>query len=177
LWAQTADLLQQTGLKAGRDYRPVVVGLDPRDTAEMAEEFIVRDTPPDMRDAVKVLRPRPEELQEMTRKLGYGFVYDAELETFAHPAVRYVLAKSGKVTAVLPAFGTSKSDLRAAIMGARLGTGATATRLILLCYGFNPATGRYSLAIWRVLTALALLTVLIMGAGLALAHWRERRRA
>lgn len=175
--AQTAELLEQTGLTAGRDYRPIVVGLDPRDSAEMAEGFIARGAPPAMRDAVKILRPGRERLQEISETLGYGHVYDAERDSFAHPAARYVLSKSGKVAEVLPAFGTEAADLRRAIMGARLGTGAAATRLILLCYGFDPVTGQYSLAIWRVLTVLGLAAAVLLGAGLGIAIWRERRRA
>lgn len=174
---QTADLLARTGLEAGRDYALTVVGLDPRDSARMAADFIARDAPPDMRDAITLLRPDAARLAEMTQALGYGLAYDAERDSFAHPAARYVLEPGGRVSAVLPAFGTDEGDLRRAIVGARLGTGAAATRLILLCYGFDPVTGRYSLAIWCVLTVLGLGTAALIGAGLALAHWRERRRA
>lgn len=174
--AQTADLLSETGLVAGRDYDLVVVGLDPRDTAAMGRDFVARQTPADMRGAVTLLRPDAARLKQMTGALGYGYVFDAELGQFAHPAARYVLARDGTVSAVLPAFGASGDGLRTAILGARFGTGSAATRLILLCYGFDPVTGRYSLAIWRVLSVLGAITVLVIGAGLGIALARERRR-
>ncbi len=173
---QTADLLAETGLAAGQDYRLVVVGMDPRDSADMAVAFISRETPADLRAAVTIVRPDAAQLKRMTDALGYGYVRDEDEDRFAHPAARYILAADGKVTAVLPAFGNSVADLRAALVGARFGTGAAATRLILLCYGLDPVTGRYSLAIWRVLTGLSVLTMIVVGAGLGIAFWRERRR-
>lgn len=173
---QSVEVLDRTGLVAGRDYRLVIVGLDPRDDAAMAEAFIARQSPSAMRDAITLLRPAPDRLDRMTRALGYGYVRDDERDSFAHPAARYVIARDGSVAGVFAAFDTSDEALRDAIAGARLGTGAVATRLILLCYGFDPVTGRYSLAIWRVLTALGIVTVVIVGAALGFAHWRERRR-
>lgn len=174
--AQTADQLAQTGLVAGRDYRLAVVGLDPRDSAATAEQFIARQTPAPMRAGITLLQPADAQLAAMTRALGYGYAYDPEPGSFAHPAARYVLAADGIVSAVVPAFGASPQALRARLVGARFGTGAAATSLILLCYGFDPVTGRYSLAIWRVLTAACLATVLILGGALAIAFRRERRQ-
>ena len=173
--AQTADQLAETGLVAGQDYRLAVVGMDPRDSAATAEEFISRQTPAHLRAAITLLQPGDEELAEMTRALGYGYVFDPELGRFAHPAARYVLAADGAVSAVIPAFDASPDALRTALLGARFGTGAAATSLILLCYGFDPVTGRYSLAIWRVLTAACLVTVLMLGGALAVAFRRERK--
>lgn len=175
--AHTADLLKRTGLSPGRDYRLVVAGLDPRDSAAMGEDFITRQAPPAMRSAIALRRPDDARLAKMTQTLGYGYVHDDALDTFAHPAARYVIAPDGAVTAALPAFGASEARLRDAIFGARIGAKGVATQLVLLCYGFDPATGQYSLALWRVLTALGLLTVLGIAALVGAALWRERRRA
>jgi len=174
---QTAELLGETGLVAGEDYRLVIVGLDPRDSAEDAKDYVERQASPEMLPAITLLQPDEERLAQMTEALGYGYVFDEEFDAFAHPAAPYVLAADGSVSGVLPAFAASAAKLRETIIGARLGTGATATRLILLCYGFDPVTGRYSLAIWRVLTVLSLFTLALLAGALATAFWRERRRA
>ncbi|WCR11049.1 hypothetical protein JHW45_01135 [Paracoccus stylophorae] len=175
--AQTAGLLAETGLAPAEDYTLIVVGLDPRDDAAMAQDFVARQTPAPLRSAIRVMQPDRPALKRMTAALGYGFVFDAETGQFAHPAARFVLTKDGRVSAVLPAFDAAPEDLRGAILGARHGTGAIATRLILLCYGFDPVTGRYSLVIWRLLTVLSALTLLILGAWLGIAIWRERGTA
>jgi len=174
---QTAAALAQTGLTPGRDYRLVVVGLDPRDSAGSAEAFLEAQADPPLRAAATLLRPGQAELAAMTAALGYGYAHDAKEDRFAHPAARYVIAPDGRVRGVLPAFGSSDADLRAAILGAGLGTGTVVTRLILFCYGLDPETGRWSLQIRRVLMALALLTVAVLGLALTTAFLRERRRA
>ncbi|PVA08898.1 hypothetical protein DC366_16495 [Pelagivirga sediminicola] len=173
--AQTAGLLAEVGLAPGEDYALIVVGLDPRDDSATAQDFIARQTPTGMRPAIRVMQPDGPALERMTAALGYGYAHDAETGQFAHPAARFVLRADGGVSAVLPAFDAAPDALRRAILGARFGTGAIATQLIVLCYGFDPVTGRYSLAIWRVLSLLSGLTLLILGAGLGLAFWRERR--
>ena len=174
---ETLGVMDETGLKAGKDYRLVVVRLDPRDSAAMGEAFLARQSPPEMRPAITLLTPDAAALGRMTRALGYGYVFDADHDNFAHPAARYVLNRDGRVTAVRPAFDTDPAAMRAALVGARFGTGGAATQLILLCYGFDPVTGRYSLAIWRVLVTLSTITMLILACAIGVALIRERRRA
>lgn len=172
---QTAAELTETGLTPGRDYRLVVVGLDPSDSAASAEAFLATQTDPPLRAAATLLSPDAASLGAMTAALGYGYAHDAGNDRFAHPAARYVIAADGRVRTVLPAFAASEAELRAAIVGAALGTGSLATRLILFCYGLDAETGRYSLQIRRVLMGLSLLTVAGLATGLGLAFLRERR--
>ncbi|MRX49918.1 hypothetical protein GI374_05530 [Paracoccus sp. S-4012] len=172
---QTAAVLAQTGLTPGRDFRLVVVGLDPRDSAASAEAFLAAQTDPPLRAAATLLSPNGARLAAMTAALGYGYAWDAVNDRFAHPAAHYVIAADGRVRNVLPAFAASEADLRAAILGAGLGTGPVATRLILFCYDLDPETGRYSLQIRRILMGLGLLTVASLLAGMTLAFRRERR--
>ncbi len=46
--------------------------------------------------------------------------------------------------------------------------------VLLLCFHYDPTTGRYSLAILRVLKLAGVLTVLVIGATIALLQSRPR---
>lgn len=172
--AQTAATLEDSGLAPGEDYTLVLVSLDPFDDAQSAADFVAAQIPPALLPATLLLRPDAPELQRITEALGYGYAFDAEADRFAHPAARFVLAADGRLSQVIPAFAATAAEMRAAIVGARPATGVI-ERLALLCYGFDPVTGRYSLAIGRVLTGGGVLTALLLGGGLALAFWREKR--
>jgi protein SCO1 len=60
----------------------------------------------------------------------------------------------------------------------RASTGSIAARalpVLLLCFHFDPTTGRYTLAVLKLLKLGAGLTVLVIGGTLFLAFRRERR--
>ena len=54
--------------------------------------------------------------------------------------------------------------------------GGLRDRLALLCYGFDAASGRYSLAIRRILTALTLAFAVLVGGTIAALLIREKRK-
>ncbi|EKE44605.1 hypothetical protein OCGS_1443 [Oceaniovalibus guishaninsula JLT2003] len=175
LVAQTADSLAGTGLAAGRDYRLIVVGLDPRDNAAARDAFL-GGTLGDRRAAALVPDLGPDRLAELTDAMGFGYVYDAEYDRFAHPVTSFVLTPEGRVSRVFPALHPAPDDMRRALIEAGQGTvGGLAERLVLTCYGFDPLTGRYNLAIERILTIFGVTFALGLGSALAIAHLRERR--
>ncbi|WP_299843612.1 hypothetical protein [uncultured Jannaschia sp.] len=176
LVAQIAASLAGTGLDAGADYRLVVVGIDPRDDAAARDAFL-GGTLGAAREAAVAPLLSSEDLTRLTRALGFSYAFDAERERFAHPVASYVLTPAGRVSRLFPGLFTDPADMRRALVQAGRGTvGGLAERLALTCYGFDPLTGRYSLAIERVLTIVSLLFAAAFGGALALAHWRERRR-
>lgn len=174
--AQTAAELLDSGLAPGRDFELVAIGIDPRDPAEAAERMAAAQLPPVIAAATRLMRPDARELARMTQALGYGFAFDEENDRFAHPAARYVLTREGAVTRVLPAFRAEPGDLRLALVEAGAGrSGSLGDRLALLCYGFDAASGRYSLAISRILMVLMFGFGLVLAGFIALLLRRERK--
>ncbi len=175
--AQTGATLMASGLTPGKDFAIAVIGIDPRDPPEAAERMVAAQLPDELVAATRILTPDPERLAEITDALGYRYTFDAENDRFAHPAARYVLTARGTVTRVLPAFRAEPDDLRLALVEAGRGqSGSFGDRLALLCYGFDAATGRYSLAITRMLTVLSLGFALLLGGAILALLIRERRR-
>lgn len=135
--ALTGAALKRTGMKPG-SYALVVIGLDPKDDAASARAVLAR-TP-----GATVLSG--DAVAAAARRLGYGYVYDATSDQFAHDASLYVFGANGKLTTVLPELGVTPAALMAALAGRPEPEGMVA-RVARVCYGFAAAHGRYGGAI------------------------------
>jgi protein SCO1/2 len=72
----------------------------------------------------------------------------------------------------------SPRDLRLALVDASAGKVGTATdQVLLMCYMYDPTTGKYGLAIVTILRAAGIATVGIMAGGILWMLRRERRAA
>lgn len=160
--------LAKTGLKPGKDFRMLVIGLDARDGPDTAQRM-QRDQMGRgaLAAASTFLLADDTVVPQITRALGYRYVYDPTIDQYAHPAVVFVLAADGRVTRTLAALGLDPADLRLALVEAGQGKiGTFGDYLHLLCYGFDPAKGIYTVRILKVLTAAAVVTVLALGGGI-----------
>ncbi len=177
--AMTTAALDATGLTPGRDFRLIVIGLDPKDSAADAQRFKAAQMSdaPGIAAATTMLRADPPTIDQLTHAAGYRFVYDAANDQFAHPNVVFALTANGRVARVLSGLGLNGSDLRLALVDAGEGRiGSFADHVRLLCYGFDPVQGIYTARIMAWLQAAGVLTVLILVAGVAAMHRRTRRR-
>ena len=170
----TAGALRDTELAPGRDYRLAVFGLDGRDEAGDARRFGERIASlPGVGRATTVLLGEDATIKKVTRALGYGYVYDAANDQFAHDAAVYVFARDGELTAVLPQMGLSPAALRTALAGTPPAREGFADRIARLCYGFAAAHGRFARPVLIALQALSAL-LLVVGAVLILRSRRTR---
>jgi protein SCO1 len=176
--ALAATSLERSGLKAGKDYRLMVIGLDPRKGPAQAKAMkaaqIGENGP--LAQATTLLSADDVTLHQVTTALGYRSVYDAENDQFAHPAVVFVLAADGRVARALSALGINADDLRLALIEASEGRiGSTADKIRLLCYGFDPAAGVYTPAVHRLLAFGWLLTAVGLASGIGMIAVKGRR--
>jgi protein SCO1 len=134
-----ADAIKTTPLQAGRDYEPIVISLDPRETVEEASRrqatlldlahtrqwpYLVGDVAP------------------LANVLGFHYTYDARTDQYAHPAVVFVLTPDGRVSSELR--GVVFPFLGDAIARAARGELAPPdAEGILRCFHFDPALARY----------------------------------
>ncbi|MFO1039649.1 MAG: hypothetical protein U1E45_22625 [Geminicoccaceae bacterium] len=171
-----AAALEATGLTAARDYRAVVLGIDPKDgpaAAAAAKASELRDFP-GIRDDIRFFTADQATVDRVTATLGYRYAYDEEHDQFAHPAALFILAADGSVARVLAVLTLVPSDLRLALVEAGKGhVGTLADRIRLLCYAYDPVQGLYTSTITQTLQALAALTLV----GLAAFVVTLRRRA
>lgn len=172
--------LSRSGLRTGQ-YSLVAVSIDPAETsadaASAKRDDIARYPLPGAQKAWHYLTGAGPALQQVAEAVGFRDRYDPRLKQFLHPAGLVFLTARGQVSGYLMGVGYSPGDLALGVT--RAGGGGiekAAAPVLLLCFHFDPNTGRYTLAIAKVLQLAGLLTVLTVGGMIALALRHERSR-
>lgn len=160
-----SNALADTGLRAGIDFRLIVVGLDPKDTATQAlamKNAQVSDKA-GLPEQSLFLRAAAKDVGLLTDVFGVHAVYDREHDQFAHPAAAFVVTPEGRISRALSALAVDAASLRLALVEAGQGhVGRWTDQIHLLCYGFDPASGTYTLAARRILLAATATSVMVL---------------
>lgn len=166
-----AARLRETGLD--RQVSVVALGIDPKEAPADAAVSAARLT--GLADAHAVVGAAPQ-VAALTGALGYRYAWDPRLGQYAHLAAVAVLTPRGKLSSWLYGLQPPAPVLRAAVRAAAHGgLGALQDRLVLLCYHYDPQTGRYDSLVSHALKVGAAAAVLALAAFIALSLRRERR--
>jgi protein SCO1/2 len=179
---ELADLfkaLGQTKLQAGRDYDLFAISIDPRDGSRDAMEaraaYLRRFPLPGAEEGWHFLTGDPEALYAVEHAVGFTARYEPALGQYIHPAGVVLLTPKRRVSSYLLGIGYDGGELRQRLRDAGEGKIApTGNPILLLCFHFDPASGRYSLDVYNTLKVAALLTVVGLGGTLFLAFRRGR---
>lgn len=173
-----AAALQESGLRAGGDYVLLVVGIDPHDgvaDAEAMKKTRIGDAA--IAGASHFLVGDAATEAAATAALGYHYVYDPDIDQYAHPAAAFVLRPDGGLQQSFAGFDIQPEPLKTALQAAATGSGGGIVEQIrILCYALTPAVGIYSDQITLALQAGGALTIVGLGAAGALAFRRRGRR-
>lgn len=166
-----AEALDRAGLVPGRDYRAAFVDIDARESPARLAAGGER-VPATQRPAWRFLGGSEPGARAVAERVGFRYRYEKDRDAFAHPAGFVVVTPEGRISRYFFGVRFDAAELRAAVDAARGGTfAAIAQPLRLLCYHFDPATGRYSFAILQ-----ALRVAIAACASALLAAWLVRRR-
>jgi protein SCO1/2 len=158
-------------------YRLIVVGLDPKDRPKDARKMRDAQLEKEIARRAEFVFTDADTLRSLTGALGYRAVYDAASDQYAHPDAAFILAAGGTVSRILSGLGLNGGDLRLALVEAGQGKiGNLTDRVHLLCYGFDPASGTYNLAVSRLLGATGLASMLALGGIIGFLTFSGRRR-
>jgi protein SCO1/2 len=173
--------LARSGLDGAKDYSLLAVSIDPHESAADARQARKEDLAGlDAAAAAHAaqdtqnwhyLTGDPAAIAALTDTVGFVSRYDAATEQFVHPPGLVVLTPNGKVSGYLLGVGFRPEAVRDALRQADRGVITRAfAPLALLCFSYDAHTGRYTLAIMKVLRLGAILTVLVTAGVLLLAH-------
>lgn len=170
--------LAASGLVPGRDYTLLDVSIDPAETPAQAAASLAEDMQGKPAFAAwHFLTGDAGAITALREGVGFHSRYDDALQQFLHPAGLVFVTPSGTVSGYLLGVGYTPSDLRAGVSRARDGAYAAASPILLLCLHFDPTTGRYSLEVMKLMRLAAIITVLVLGTAMILAHRRGGRPA
>jgi protein SCO1/2 len=161
------------------DFAVVVVSVDPRekpaDAKRAKAEYLAEASRP-LPAAWHFLTGTAPEIARIAAQVGFRAVYDPDIDQYAHPAGVVVATPDGAVARYFPGIDYDPAELGHALRQAAANRiAAPAAPFLLLCYGYDPSTGKYNFLIGRVLQLAGSATALALGFGIYLLQRRERR--
>ncbi|HET7212889.1 MAG TPA: SCO family protein [Terriglobia bacterium] len=111
----------------------------------------------------------------LAKAVGFRYKYDPKIDQFSHATAIFVLTPQGKVARYFFGIRYPAGPVRLALVEASQGKiGSPVDAILLFCSHYDPATGKYSLIISRVLFIGGLVTIILLG-GLLLIMFRSGR--
>jgi protein SCO1/2 len=153
--------LKVTPLEIGRDFQIVTFSFDPKDTPALAkakkQNYLQELGRENAGQGWHFLTASQDVITSLTDALGFRYVWDPKLQQYAHAAAIVVATPDGKIARYFYGIDYPPRDLRLGLVEASQGkVGNVVDQVLLLCYKYDPMTGRYG---WMILT-----TVRIAGA-------------
>lgn len=150
---QTAQDLK---FDAGNEYEIVVVSFDARERPALAaakkQIYVQRYGRAGAENGWHFLTGDETSIARLADSVGYRFAYDQATRQFAHPSAIMALTPNGKVSRYFPGIEYPAREVRLALIEASQNrVGSLADKIFLLCFHYNPATGKYGLLILRVM--------------------------
>jgi protein SCO1/2 len=176
------ESLRQIDYDAGKQFTVIVVSIDPREQPELAaakkQAHVDAYGRPGTADGWHFLTGDEESISRVADSVGFRFLYDPRQDQFAHASGIMVLTPEGKVSRYFYGLDYPSRDLRFGLEDASSGRiGSPVSQpLRLLCYAYDPVTGRYRLLTIRLVQGGAIVTIVAIGTVLGVLWRRERRK-
>jgi protein SCO1 len=170
--------LRTLDFEPGRDYEVVVVSIDPREGPRLAGQkkatYVDHFGRPGTAAGWHFLTGRDESIRALADAVGFRYKYDPNIDQFAHVAVFEILTPSGVVSKYFYGIEFAPRDVKFALIqssGNKLGT--VADQVLLLCYHYDPASGKYGANIINAVRAGGVLLMAAFGTFLFVSLRRE----
>ena len=145
---------QDLKFEVGKEYQIIVVSIDPHEEPALAaakkQIYTQRYGRPGAANGWHFLTGDEASIRSVANSVGFRFVYDPKTRQFAHPSVITVLTPTGKVSRYFAGIEYPPKELRLALIEASNNhIGSLTEQLFLLCFHYDPASGKYGLAYQR----------------------------
>jgi protein SCO1 len=167
-------------LKVGRDFDVVTVSFDPRDTPAEATQkrdlYLRRYSRAGAEKGWHFLVGDATVIAELTKAVGFRYAWDPKIQQYAHLSGIMIATPDGRLSRYFYGIEYAPKELRLALVESSQGKlGNLVDQVMLYCYHYDPATGKYGAMVMNMLRLGGGLTLLIVGGLLALAWRRELR--
>ena len=169
--------LDVVSFDVGKEFDVVTVSFDPKETPELArskkETYIQWYKRPGAADGWHFLTGDKESIDKLTAAVGFHYKFDQSTDQFIHASGIMIATPQGKLSRYFYGIEYAPKDLRLGLIEASNNEiGNPVDRLLLYCYHYDPAAGKYGAAVMNILRAAGLFTV----AGVVAMWWLLRRR-
>ncbi len=162
------NTLKQVSLDAGTQFNVLVVSIDPHDTPVEADakQLLYASLYGRHGSAAgwHFLTGKDPQIHALAQSVGFRYAYDAASGQYAHPSAVMILTPDGRVSRYFYGISYPPRDVRLGLVEASSNQiGSPVDEVLLYCYHYDPATGKYGIVISNVLRAAGLLTILVLG--------------
>lgn len=152
----------------GKEFEVVTISFDPRETATLAaakKKIYVDYLPAKMRSDASsgwhFLTGDRESIEKITDAVGFRYHYDESTRQFAHASGIMLATPQGKLSRYFYGIDYPARDLRLGLIeSAHNKIGSPVDQLLLYCYHYDPATGRYGAVVMNIMRIAGIITLI-----------------
>jgi protein SCO1/2 len=156
--------------KIGKEFDVVTVSFDPREPPSLAaakkKTYIGYLPHADQEGANQgwhFLTGDQSSIKQLTDAAGFRFHFDETTNQFAHASAIMVTTPTGKLSHYFYGIEYSARDLRLGLIeSAANKIGSPVDQLILYCYHYDPATGKYGAVVMNIVRLAGAVTVIVI---------------
>jgi protein SCO1 len=164
----------------GKQFNVITVSFDPKEKPPLAavkkQSYLEEYGREGAEAGWHFLTGDKESIDALAQAVGFTYEYDAKKKLYNHASGIMVLSPSGVVTRYFFGLDYPPQTLRLTLVDASDNkVGAPADKaLMLLCFMYDPAQGKYTPSVLKLLRLAAAVTVVLIG-GVFFALWRKSR--
>jgi protein SCO1/2 len=157
--------LKPVVFSAGKEFEVLAVSFDPTETPELAlqkkQNYVARYGRTGSENGFHFLTGDEPAIKALTDALGFRYTYDPNTKQFAHASGVMVATSDGRISRYLYGVDYAPRNLRLALFEAsERKIGSPVDELLLFCYHYDPATGKYGAIAMNFLRLAAAATIL-----------------
>lgn len=165
----------------GKEFDVITVSIDPKETPGLAARkkasYLARYGRPGAEKGWHFLTGDQASITKLAKVVGFRYEWDAKNNQYAHAAGIMLVTPQGKLSRYIYGLSYPARDLRLGLMDAAMRRiGSPIDQLLLLCYHYDPRTGRYNLAAMNVIRVLGIATIGSFGTFVFVMLRRDRRK-
>ncbi|HEY2143534.1 MAG TPA: SCO family protein [Candidatus Udaeobacter sp.] len=150
------NALENLRSRVGSDFQVVDLSIDSNENPEAAAEkkalYVRRYGRSGAAAGWHCLVGDEKSIAQLADEVGYRYAYDPQTKQYAHPSGVIILTPDGKISRYVFGVALNATELRDALAAAREGkSSSVVSQLLLLCYHYNPITGKYGGLILSIL--------------------------
>lgn len=167
---------------AGQEFDIITVSIDHAESPEMAADkkdtYVTEYARAGVDKGWHFLVGDSLSIKKLADAVGFYFVYDPPTKQFAHASGIMVATPQGKLARYLYGIEYGAKDLTFSLMeAAQEKIGSPVDKLLLLCYHYDPTTGKYGMVVANLLRGGGALMILILGGYMFFNFRRDKKKA
>jgi protein SCO1 len=173
--------LKPVALGAGKDFDVVAFSINPDETPELARPkkaaYLEQYDRPGSEPGWHFLTGNATSIKRLAEAVGFRYTFNPVTKLYAHAAGVVIVTPDGRIARYFYGIDFPPKELESELARASAGRiGAPIGRLLLLCYDYDAATGKYTLSILRLIRILGTATAVALAGFMFVMFRREGRQ-